>query len=378
MNKKFSLAVIAVILTATLLACSYSGLVPSTSPAPVVTSVPAAPSAPAAPASAPDLVNQQDKLVSLFQNVSPGIVTIITTNALGSGFVYNSDGYIVTNQHVVASETKVEVDFTSGDKVYGNVVGADPNSDLAVIKVDVSADQLHPLALGDSDTLRVGQIVVAIGDPLLLNASMTSGIISALGRSQPSSVQAASGGFFTTGDIIQTDALLNHGNSGGPLLNLDGQVVGVNWAIAIDDSSGLPSGIGYSISINTVKRVVPELIQKGKFDFPYLGISTQDDLPLDIITMLGLKSTTGAYVADVTPGGPADRAGIHAATQTTSSPQFKSGGDLIIAVDGQPVQVLDDLMRYVIVHKSPGDTVILTILRGDQKLDIPLTLGVRP
>jgi S1-C subfamily serine protease len=373
MNKKVALSVIVVILLASMLACQASSFLPTAATPAVLT-----PTTSLAQPVAANLVNEQDRLVSIYQTVSPGVLTIKASNVLGSGWVYSNDGYIVTNQHVVGTETKVEVDFSTGSKVYGNVVGADQNTDLAVIKVDVPADQLHPLALGDSDTLRVGQIVVAIGDPLLLSGSMTSGIISALGRSQPSSVQAASGGFFATGDIIQTDALLNHGNSGGPLLNLDGQVVGVNWAVAIDNSSGLPSGIGYAISINTVKRVVPELIQKGKFDFPYLGISTQDDLPLDIITMLDLKSTTGAYVTDVTPGGPADRAGLRAGTQTTSSPQFKSGGDLIIAVDGQPVQVLDDLMRYVIIHKSPGDTVMLTVLRGDQKLDIPLTLGVRP
>jgi 2-alkenal reductase len=375
MNKKVVLSVIVVILLASMLACQASSFLPTIATPAVLT-----PTTSLAQPAAADLVNEQDRLVSLYQTVSPGVLTIKASNVLGSAWVYSSDGYIVTNQHVVGTETKVEVDFPTGSKVYGNVVGADQNTDLAVIKVDVPADQLHPLALGDSDTLRVGQIVVAIGDPLLLSGSMTSGIISALGRSQPSSVQAAGGGFFVNGDIIQTDALLNHGNSGGPLLNLDGQVVGVNWAVAIDDSSGLPSGIGYAISINTVKRVVPELIQNGKFDFPYLGISTLngDNLSLDTINILGLKSTTGAYVTDVATGGPADKAGIRAGTQTTSSPQIKSGGDLIIAVDGQPVQVIDDLMRYVIIHKSPGDTVTLTVLRGDQKLDIPLMLGVRP
>ena len=372
MSKKAVLSVIVVFLAATMMACQFTGLVaPVTAPTPTI-------SAPLPAAQPVNLADEQDKLVSIYQTVSPGVVIVKASATLGSGWVYSNDGYIVTNQHVVGTEKKVEVDFPTGVKVYGNVVGTDPNTDLAVIKVDLPADQLHPLAIGDSDTLRVGQIVVAIGDPLFLNASMTSGIISALGRSQASSVQAASGGFFTTGDIIQTDALLNHGNSGGPLLNLDGQVVGVNWAMAIDESSGLPSGIGYSISINTVKRVVPELIQKGRFDYPYLGITSQDDLPLDVITMLGLKSTTGVYISDVTPGGPADKAGLHGATQTTSNPQYKSGGDLVIAVDGQPVQVLDDLMRYVIVHKSPGDTITLTVLRGDQKLDLPLTLGVRP
>jgi 2-alkenal reductase len=308
----------------------------------------------------------------------PGVVTVQTTSGLGTGWVYSTDGYIVTNAHVVGTETKVEVDFTDGTKVYGNVVGADQNADLAVVKVTVPAAQLHPLALGDSDLLKVGETVAAIGDPEMLTGSLTVGVVSAVGRSQPGNVQVSSGTYYATGDIIQTDALLNHGNSGGPLLNLAGQVVGVNWSVQIDTETGYPTGIGYSISINTVKRVVPELIQTGKFAFPYLGLSTQDSMPLDVINTLGLKSTTGAYVVQVVPGGPADKAGIKAGTVATSTQGLNSGGDLIVAVDGKPVMVFDDLMRYLILQKSPGDTVVLTVLRGDQKLDISVTLGTRP
>jgi len=376
MSKKVTLSVVVVILLVSIMACQASSFLPTLAtptPAPTATT-----SVSRASSQSVNITGQQDKLVAIYQAVNPGVVTVQTSTSLGSGWVYSSDGYIVTNQHVVGTETKVEVDFTDGNKVFGNVIGSDQNTDLAVIKVDVPADQLHPLTLGDSDTLQVGQIVVAIGDPLLLSGSMTSGIISALGRSQPSSVQAAGGGFFATGDIIQTDALVNHGNSGGPLLNLDGQVVGVIWAMQIDASSGFPSGIGYAISVNMVKRVVPQLIQNGKFDFPYLGVETRDDLPLDVINMLGLKNTTGAYVNSVTPGGPADQAGLRGGTKPTSISQLNSGGDLIIAVDGHPVQVLDDMMSYLVLHKSPGDTVTLTVLRGDQKLDIPVVLGTRP
>jgi S1-C subfamily serine protease len=373
MNKKVTLSLIAVVLTAAMLACQFSGLVPTSTAVPTPTTSAALP-----PSQTVDLVNQQEKLVSLYQVVSPGVVTVLAGNALGSGWVYSTDGYIITNAHVVGSETKVEVDFPTGTKVYGNVLGADQNSDLAVIKVTVSADQLHPLSLGDSDSLKVGQTVAAIGDPELLLGTMTTGIVSALGRSQPSNVQASSGGYYATGDIIQTDALLNHGNSGGPLLNLDGQVVGVNWAVQVDSQSGVSSGIGYAISVNTVKRVVPELIATGKFAYPYLGMSTQDNLPLDVISELDLKSTTGAYVMTVVANGPADKAGIRAGTKPTSITNLLSGGDLIVAVDAQPVMVFDDLMRYLILHKSPGDTVTLTVLRGDQKTDIQLTLGTRP
>jgi S1-C subfamily serine protease len=373
MKKNITLSVIVAILAISMLACQFSGMVPNSTPLPTPTTALAFPSVQVL-----DQVNQQDKLVNLYQSVNPGVVTILAGDSLGSGWVYSMDGYIVTNAHVVGSETRVEVDFPTGAKIYGNVIGKDQNSDLAVVEVTVSADQLHPLSLGDSDTLKVGQTVAAIGDPEALLGSMTTGIVSALGRSQPSNAQSSSGGYFAHGDIIQTDALLNHGNSGGPLLNLDGQVVGVNYALQLVSETGVSSGIGYAISVNTVKRVVPELIKTGKFAYPYLGISTQDNFPLEIIDALGLKRTTGAYVADVVANGPADKAGLRGGTVETSFPQFKSGGDLIIAVDGQPVMLFDDMMRYLVLKKSPGDTIILTVLRGDQEVNVTLTLGERP
>jgi 2-alkenal reductase len=309
------------------------------------------------------------------------VVTVQTSNDLGSGIVYNSDGYIVTNAHVVGTETKVEVDFSDGTKVYGNVVGTDQNSDLAAIKVTVPASELHPVTLGDSSALKIGQTVSAIGDPLLLTGSMTTGIISATGRSLPGNVQAGtSGSYYTTGDIIQTDALVNPGNSGGPLIDLSGNVVGIVWAQAVNNNGAVPaaSGIGYAISINTVKRVVPQLIQNGKFAYPYLGLSLQDNLPLAVINTLGLKSNNGVYVAQVAAGGPGDKAGLKAATVATSIQGYQSGGDLIVAVDGQTVMTQDDLMRYLILNKSPGDTITLTVMRGSQKVDLKLVLGTRP
>ena len=386
MNKKILLSTAAGVLLITMLACSFSGFLPTN---------PAQPGAPATvpgvptpltqqqqgqPASAPDLVAQQDALISLYQKVSPSIVTLQTGNSLGSGWIYSSDGYIVTNEHVVSGETKVEVDFITGNKVYGNVVGADANSDLAVVKVDLPADQIHPLALADSDKLQVGQSAIAIGDPLALNGTtLTVGVISGLGRSEESNAQSSGGGFFQTGDFIETDALLNHGNSGGPLLDLDGNVIGVNRSIQIDPSTGIPSGLGYAISSNVVKRVIPELIQKGKFDYPYLGLSFfPDGLSLAQIQTLGVKNTFGAYITSVTPGGPGDKAGLRAGTQQTNVQGVNAGGDLIVAVDGRQVQEFNDLMRYIIVNKAPGDTITLSVMRGDQKMDVQLTLGVRP
>ncbi len=381
MNKKITLSLTVVALTASILACQFSGLVPTSSTVPTPTTSAVLPSTQGG-----DQAAQQDKLVALYQVVSPGVVTVQTSTGLGSGWVYSTEGYIVTNAHVVGSETKVEVDFPTGNKVYGKVAGADQNSDLAVIKVDVPAADLHPLALGDSDQLKVGQIATVIGDPLAEDGTtMTSGVISGLGRSQPSGTQASGGGTYQAGDFIETDALINHGNSGGPLVDLNGQVIGVIRSISVDPTSGVSSGLGFAISVNVVKRVVPELIKNGKFAYPYMGLGFLPDvvtpnggLTLELINMLGLKSTYGAYVVSVTPGGPGEKAGLRAGTTPTTVQGLNSGGDLIIAVDGLPVQGLNDLMRYIVVHKSPGDTIALTVMRGDQKMDVKLTLGVRP
>jgi 2-alkenal reductase len=388
MDRKAYLLVFLSVLVFSLMACQLTGLTPlqltaSPTVAPQTTLAPL-------PSGQTDLVSQQDRMVAIYDQVSPGVVTIQTSKAdgtpvgLGSGWVYSADGYIVTNQHVVEGADKFEVDFPSGDKAFGNVVGTDLDSDLAVIKVDVPAAVFHPLSLGDSDQLKVGQIVVAIGNPFGLNGTMTTGIISALGRTIQSNREApgGSGSYFSAGDIIQTDAALNPGNSGGPLLNLNGEVVGVNRAIRTTSTttSGDPtnSGIGFAISINIVKRVVPYLIQDGKYDYPYLGITSIDDLPLQYLQELGLTQYTGAYVTSVAPGGPADQAGVRAGTQATTIQGLETGGDLIIAIDGHTVLHFDDLLKYLFNNKSPSDTVVLTVLRGDQKVDLTLTLGKRP
>jgi S1-C subfamily serine protease len=333
-----------------------------------------------------NLEDQQDTLAGLYTRVMPGIVSLQVVGdqggSLGSGFVYDDQGHILTNYHVVEGAKQVEVDFTSGYKVYGTVIGTDLDSDLAVVKVDVPASELHPLPLGDSNALQVGQTVVAIGNPFGLSGTMTTGIISALGRTLDSQRDAPNGGFFTAGDIIQTDAAINPGNSGGPLFDLSGQVIGINRAIRTTGftTTGEPinSGIGFAISINIVKRVVPYLITEGKYDYPYLGISSYNELSLPQIEALGLQSYTGAYVTSVTPNGPADKAGLVAGDQATSVQDLNAGGDLIIAIDGQTVMRFDDLLRYLINNKGPGDTVVLTVLRGEEQLDLPVELGKRP
>ena len=340
---------------------------------------------PAVPLVSGDLLGMQDILVGLYEQVNPGVVAIQTIGeqggGLGSGFVWDKSGNIVTNFHVVEGATDLEVDFPSGLKVRGEVVANDLDSDLAVIKVDVPADQLMPLPLGDSDQLRVGQPLVAIGNPFGLSSTMTLGIVSAKGRTLDSIRESPDGGFFTAGDIIQTDAAINPGNSGGPLLNLNGQVIGLNRAIRTTNSlDGEPtnSGIGFAISVNIMKRVIPVLIEEGKYDYPYLGIAALPEISLLEQEALQLTSTSGAYITRIVPGGPAEDAGLRAGARSTDLSGLQRGGDLITAVDGRPVRIFGDLLSYLMTNKSPGDKVLLRVLRGDEELEVELTLGRRP
>lgn len=377
MKKRLALPVLLVVVMMTALACDFTSLVPTTTADTVPTL--------AADLQPVSLTQQEERLTLIYEQFSPGVVSILTSTSQGSGWVYDSDGHIVTNNHVVEGETRVEVDFASGYKTYGDVIGTDAYADLAVIKVDVPASELFPLPLGDSDTLQVGQSVIAIGNPFGLSGTMTVGIISALARALPSGTVAPGGGYFSNGDIIQTDAALNPGNSGGPLLNLDGEVIGINSAIRTtgytDTGEPVNSGIGFAISVNTIKRIVPSLIENGRFDYPYLGLSAMDDLTLQVIEQLGLTQTTGAYVTSVIPGGPAEQAGVLAGNQEVATPGYQglyAGGDLIVAADGQPIQLFDDLLRYLLLHKAPGETIILTVLRGGEQMDIEVVLGTRP
>ena len=326
--------------------------------------------------------SQSGGLVALYENVSPGTVAIITDQGQGSGFVYDGQGHVITNFHVVEGATTIEVRFMSGFMSYGTLVGTDTDSDLAIVKVDAPAEELHPLPLGDSDALKVGQTVVAIGNPFGLDGTMTVGIISALGRTLDAIHETPDGRPFTAGDIIQTDAAINPGNSGGPLFNTNGEVVGINRAIRTvsSTSTGEPvnSGIGFAISVKMVKRVAPVLIETGKYDYPFLGISSMDSLSLEVVKELGLGSFTGAYVTDVVAGGPAEQAGIKAGTTSTAITGLFGGGDLIVAIDGRDIRTFDELLAYLITNKGPGDTVTLTVLRGSEKVDVPIKLDKRP
>jgi serine protease Do len=300
--------------------------------------------------------------------------------ALGSGFVWDAQGHIVTNNHVVSGADKITVTFSDGTTVDANLVGADPNSDLAVIQVNVPASQLHPVQIGDSTQVKVGQIAIAIGNPFGLSGTMTEGIVSALQRSLPVGLDNANqqGPTYSIPDIIQTDAAINPGNSGGVLVNDQGQVIGVTAAIRSSTDSN--SGIGFVIPSAIVQRVVPSLIQNGSYAHPWIGISgTSMDSELAQAMNLDPQQK-GALVIDVTPNSPAEKAGLLGSnTQTTiAGQQTVVGGDVIIAIDNQPVNDFEDLASYLTNSTQVGQTVTLTILRQGKQQTVQLTLGVLP
>lgn len=333
----------------------------------------------------PDSVLLQDSLVELYETVSPGVVSIQVYSdfgsGLGSGFVIDREGHIITNYHVVELASQVEVHFQSGLKVYGEVIGEDLDSDIALIKVDVDPENLHPLPLGDSDQLRVGQTVVAIGNPFGLSGTMTVGIVSARGRTLESIRQTEAGTFFSAGDLIQTDATINPGNSGGPLLNLNGEVIGINRALQTGAGTPLGStsntGIGFAISSNILRLVIPTLKEGETYNYPYLGLSSLPSLSLAQADFLDLPQATGAYIVEIVPGGPSDLAGLQAGTQTTPVPSLFAGGDLIIKVDDQNVLEFSDLLSYMMLNKQPGDTMDMTVLRNGEERVFTVTLGER-
>ncbi len=299
----------------------------------------------------------------------------------GSGFVWDRQGHIVTNNHVVAGAQRIAVTFADGTTVPATVVGADPDSDLAVIKVDPTAVKLQPVTVGDSTQVKVGQFVVAIGNPFGLEGSMTFGIVSALGRSLPAGGESAltsQGSTYTIPDIIQTDAPVNPGNSGGVLLDLNGNLIGV--PSAIESPVRASSGVGFAIPSAIVKKVVPELIQNGKYVHPWIGISG-GTLTSDLAKAMGLAATQrGALVVDVVKGSPADNAGLIGSTRqvTVDGRTVRVGGDIITAIEGQAVRRFEDLVTYLARYGKVGQTVELTLLRDGKETRVSLTLAARP
>ena len=299
----------------------------------------------------------------------------------GSGFVYDNSGYIVTNNHVVAEADRIVVTFADDTESDATLIGRDPDTDLAVVKVDELPTTLVPMSLGNSDTLRVGQLVVAIGNPYGLegSSSMTIGIISGLGRMLPTYSGRVDGGRLSIPDIIQTDAAINSGNSGGPLLTIEGEVVGLNTAI----ESPLHSyeGLGYAIPSNTIAEVVPQLIAQGSVDHPWLGIEGTT-LTVDLARAMGLQNQEGGVlVAKIVPDSPADKAGLRGSESeiTIDGAPVQIGGDIIIGIDDQPVAEFDDLLSYIVHKTEVGQQIILFVLRENvETLETTVTLEARP
>jgi len=332
----------------------------------------------------------EQQVIDVYDSASTAVVNITNRSTVyyrfmgavpeegtGSGFVYDAEGHIVTNYHVIEDAEELLVTLADGQVYDATVVGSDPGNDLAVIQIDAGADLPMPLALGDSDSLRVGQFVVAIGNPYGLEQTLTTGVVSALGRV----IEGAEDGSFI-GEAIQTDAAINPGNSGGPLLDLQGHVVGVNSQII--SPSGASSGIGFAVSANTVRRVVPQLIAQGYYAHPWLGVDTVD-LTSSVTGVLrdagvDVSVDSGLLVLDVTAGGPADKAGVQGGSRwvRVGRYRFPVGGDVITAVDGQPVTDLETLTVYLEGEKAVGDVVELTIIRDEAPLTIPVTLGQEP
>ncbi|MCS6962863.1 S1C family serine protease [Thermoflexus sp.] len=321
--------------------------------------------------------------ISVYQRVSPSVVHITTRatafdlfrgpiyqEGTGSGFVWDREGHIVTNNHVVEGADQIEVILADGTTASATLVGADAYNDLAVLRVRVPREKLLPVTLGDSSQLQVGQWVIAIGNPFGLDRTMTVGVISALGRTLELSDRPL-------GEVIQTDAAINPGNSGGPLLDLDGRVIGINTAIR--SPSGGSIGIGFAIPVNTIKRVVPELIARGRYPHPWLGASFFEITPA-FAQAFRLPVDHGLLTVQVAPGSPADRAGLRGATQRvrTRFGDVFLGGDIITAIDDRPLRRVDELVIYLENYKRVGETVTLSILRDGQALTLRVTLGERP
>ncbi|NPA91873.1 MAG: PDZ domain-containing protein [Chloroflexi bacterium] len=348
--------------------------------------------------SAPQLIaGLEETLSHIYEEVNPSVVHIKVVKAappnpftpqpqvqkgVGSGIVWDKEGHIVTNNHVVEGADHITVTFADGTQAEAELMGTDPDSDLAVIKVNVPADQLHPIRVGDSTRLKVGQLAIAIGNPFALSGTMTVGIISALGRVLPTEDQGMMGIPYAIPDIIQTDAPINPGNSGGALLNSKGELIGVTTAILSPVRASV--GIGFAIPSVIVQKVVPQLIEKGHYEHPWLGILIETLTP-EIAKAMGLpEDQRGVLILQVTPDSPADKAGLRGSDRRVtveidgSKKTIPVGGDVIIAIDGHPVRTGDDLLTYLARYTEVGQTVTLTILRDGKKMDVKVTLAARP
>jgi Trypsin-like serine proteases, typically periplasmic, contain C-terminal PDZ domain len=331
-------------------------------------------------------------LPDLFTKVEKSVVQVTEQDnsnelgsRLGSGFVYDKDGHVITNYHVVVpgsnNNDELQVSFLDGNVYSAELVGFDQFADLAVIKVkNITSDKLTPLPLANSTNLRIGETVVAIGNPFGLSGSMTVGIVSGLGRLLPSNENGENLGTtssFSIPNIIQTDAAINPGNSGGPLIDTQGRVIGINTAIF--SNTGVYSGVGFAIPSNTISKVAQSLIQTGSYRHPYIGIIGLSLTP-DLAKQIGLIQTKGFLVTSLTKGSPAEEADLRAGTttKTLNGRDFDVGGDIILKIDNRDVTKIDDILAYLESQKHVGDKIHLTILRDNTIRELDLVLGERP
>ena len=315
-------------------------------------------------------------LIDIFEKSEESVVQVNvlrggSDGGMGSGFVYSEEGYIITNQHVVRDAKKVTVTFLDGEAYIGDVIGTDPDLDIAVVKVSPSNTYLQPITIGDSSKLKVGEKIAAIGNPFGLSGSMTSGIVSQIGRLLPQE----SG--YSIPDVIQTDAAINPGNSGGPLINMKGEVVGINTAI--QSITGEFSGIGFAVPSNTVKKIVPVLIEDGEFKHPWMGISGTDVDP-ELADFRELKSSKGFLVISVIEGSPAEQAGLIGVTETKeiNGRELAVDGDIVLSIDGKTVRKISDILIHLQREKSIGDEMVLSVNRNGEILELTMVLEERP
>ena len=323
-----------------------------------------------------DYINQTEGLMpwpEIYNQTKRSVVLVETNIGLGSGFVYDQEGHIVTNYHVIEDATTIQVTFLDGNITEATKVGEDPYSDIAIIKVNPDVTVLYPVVLGNSSNLIVGEPIAAIGNPFGLSDTITAGIVSALQR------DLTAPGNYRIVDVIQIDAAINPGNSGGPLVNLLGQVVGINTAIIAEEEERTFLGVGFAIPSDTITREINDLIVTGHYEHPWLGVAGRD-VNLAIAQYLGLEKPQGFLIYEVVPDSPADEAGLKGGTETVEidGQEILIGGDVIVAIDDQTVRKLNDLAIYTERNKRPGDQVILTIIRNSQRQNIDLTLGERP
>jgi S1-C subfamily serine protease len=386
----FALTLTVAVLVASALACNLPAVTaPAPTPTPTAPPTPTAAPPQATPVSAVEPANALETQVeAVYDKAGPAVVHItsrvitydffmqpVPQEGTGSGFVYDSEGHIVTNYHVVADAESVSVALAAGGVYTATIVGTDSSNDLAVVRIEAE-DLPAPISLGDSDQLRVGQFVVAIGNPFGLDRTLTVGVISALSRV----IESPDSRFI--GEAIQTDAAINPGNSGGPLLDLEGRVIGVNAQII--SPSQASAGIGFAIPVNTVHRVVPQLIAKGHYPHPWLGVSV---LPFEaegaqILREAGMDVPVdeGLLVAEVVPGSPAAKAGIRAGDRVVSigNTRIPVGGDIITAINGEPIANFEELTVYLESETQVGDTVEVTLVRDGQEMTVSVTLAERP